>query len=450
MKTNFNDCAKRFNKKSKEVIFHKKINISTKLSNYNTYISSSLPKTNKTLKKYINDKLNIMKKKSNYNLYQEQNPKSISKIKTILIYKNEDNFLNTKNNQKPKNILLKQRNINSQIYSKKSISKSKFNYVNTLNKSTDNNKSFTCLLRRKQSKKQLKLINSVSTSAGMSSSSNKIDENGRFTFHDYHINNNNCINTLDTNNNIIYDKKSSKRCFYEESNYCKPKINNFNYETGSDDNLNENIIFLKNDNNSSLTFGNSFTYSNSQRSKSTKKDKNVDNINNQLSLYNNNNNNYLTKLKEENETLKKELKESNDQISFLKYKIKKLKEDNSNNTSKNNSRNNSRNIIFPPNIWNKKFIKYELLQKNIFKNIKEFSLDNGMSERTKFKKEFIQKLNNTINDNNLYTDNRQKINVKRNLNLKKKIIKKSINGFSSFCLDKPCEKITECISNLKI
>ena len=443
MKSNFNDYTKRYSKKNKEVIFQRKINFSSKINNFNTYMSSSIPKTNKTLKKYINSKLNVMKKKSN-NLFQQQNSKSISNVKTILIYKNENNFFNSKKNLIPKDTLLKHKNINGQIYSKKSISKNKYNYVKNLNTSTDNSKSFTCLLKRKQSKKQLKLINSVSTSAGMSSASNKIDDNGRFTYQDYHTNNN-CINTAD-NTNITYDKKNSKRYFLEESNQCKHKINNFNYETGSDDNLNDNIIFLKNDNNSSLTFGNSFTYSNSQRSKSTKKNENVENINNQLTL-NNNNNNYLTKLKEENETLKKELKESNEQISFLKYRIQKLKEDNSN----ENSKNNSRNIIFPPNIWNKRFIKYELLQKkNNFKIIKEFSLDNGMSERTKFKKEFIQKLNHTINDNNLNSDNRKKINVKRNLNLKKKIIKKHENEFSSFFLDKPCEKITECITNLKL
>jgi hypothetical protein len=454
MKSNLNENPNRYKKNNKEIIFHKKAKISNKINNCNIYTSSSLPKMNKTLKKYINEKLNIKNKKFN-NIYQEQNPsRSNPKNKSLLIYKKENISLNQKVNPKSKDKNIKHKNIKEQVYSKKNISKNNFNYSHphphplphphNFNKNTENNKSFNCFLKRKQSKKQLKLINSVSTSAGMSSSSNKIEENGRLTNHDYHSNfkNNNSIDK----NNITYDKNINKRIFLEESNYCKHKINNFNYETGSDDNLNENIIFLKYDNNSSLTFGNSFTYSNSQRSKSTKKNENVDNISNKFPFRNNN---YLNKLKEENETLKKELKESNDQITFLKYKIKELKEDSY------NIKKSSRNIMFPTNIWNKKFFKYELLENRNSNSIKEFSLNSSTNAKIKFKKDFIEKLNHTINENNyncnLYKDNRKLINVKRNLNLKKKIIRNSEDDFSSFCLlDKPCEKITECISNLKI
>ena len=320
MKSNLNENPNKYKKNNKEIIFQKKAKISNKINNCNIYTSSSLPKINKTLKKYINEKLNIKNKKFN-NLYQEQNPsRSNPKNKSILIYKKENISLNQKINPKSKDKIIKHKNIKEQVYSKKNISKNNYNYAHphphphphNLNKNTENNKSFNCFLKRKQSKKQLKLINSVSTSAGMSSSSNKIEENGRLTNHDYHSNFNN-NNSIDKNN-ITYDKSINKRIFLEESNYCKHKINNFNYETGSDDNLNENIIFLKYDNNSSLTFGNSFTYSNSQRSKSTKKNENVDNISNKFPFRNNN---YVNKLKEENETLKKELKESNDQIKFL-------------------------------------------------------------------------------------------------------------------------------------
>ena len=103
-----------------------------------------------------------------------------------------------------------------------------------------------------------------------------------------------------------------------------------------EEDLNENKIVLKCENNSLLTFGNSVSYSNSQKSKSTKKYFNNDKKNNNdknIIIHNDNtknssftllnhcniNNNYLNKLKEENETMRKELKESNDQITFLMY-----------------------------------------------------------------------------------------------------------------------------------
>ena len=85
------------------------------------------------------------------------------------------------------------------------------------------------------------------------------------------------------------------------------------------------------------------------------------------------------------------------------------------------------------------------------KNIKEFSLDLNINDKAKFKKDFFDKITNkTLNESNIY-DNRKVINVKKNLNLKKKMHKKIREEYNSFCLlDKPCEKITECISNLKI
>lgn len=432
MKTKLNDYSKKYKKNNKETISHKKTNNINKITNFNIYISSSLPKVNKTLKKYINEKLNVKKNKYN-NLYQEQNPhKSNSKNSTLLIYNRENMSLNQYKIQKSKDKNTKQNSINEQIYSKKKFINLKYNYIHKSNYSTENNKTINFLLKRKQSKKQLKIINSVSTSTRMSSSSNKVEENGKFLCHNYYNNN------KKDKSNITYDRNNNKNSFLDESNYCKHKINNFNYETGSDDNLNENIIFLKNDNSSSLTFRNSFTYSNSQRSKSTKKSEINDKVNNNLTFYYKNN--YVNKLKEENETLKKELKESNDQITLLKYKIKELKEV--------NSKIHSRNKKFAANIWSKKLIKYELIEN---KSIKEFSLDNEAKEKIKCKKEFIETLNHTINENNFSKDNKKYINVKRNLNLKKKIKRDSNNDFSSICLlDKPCENISECISNLKL
>ena len=63
MKTNLNDHQNKHTKTIKEVSISKKGIISNQISQYNRYLSSSLPKENKTLKKYINDRLNSINKK---------------------------------------------------------------------------------------------------------------------------------------------------------------------------------------------------------------------------------------------------------------------------------------------------------------------------------------------------------------------------------------------------
>ena len=100
------------------------------------------------------------------------------------------------------------------------------------------------------------------------------------------------------------------------------KSMNNNYEIdSSEDNIMDNRIYLKGgENGSPITFGNSFSYTNSKKSSSTRRIlKNYDSeemdIKNDESIY---------LLKSQNETLKKELKESNEQITFLKSEIEKL------------------------------------------------------------------------------------------------------------------------------
>lgn len=452
MKVGINDYRNKGNDNYNKFHFHRKDNMKSHNINYYLYISSSLPKSNKTVQKYINKKLNSINKNNN-NLEKEaftkqNNQKIFQKKKPITLYKRE-RYIN--NNQKLKQKFLKEKTINENI-NRTSISKddNKSNFIKILNNNNINNYfNYNISEKRNQYSKKSNIINSGSTSAGMSISSNKnkIEENSK-------ISNNIEYNSIGRSSNVIYDRnRVSHRFFLDEHNYCRPKINNSNYETGSDDNFNENIIFLKCDNYSSLTFGNSFSYSNSHRTKSTKRQNNIDeNKTNNLTFYcksNNKNKFYLNKLKEENEALKKELQQSNDQIILLKYQIKELKEV--------NLKKNSRNSMFPTNLWNKKNIKYEILENrnyNDIKNTKEFSLDLGNIEKTKFNKDFLNKINNTINESDLLGEKRKIINVKKNMNLKKKNHKKSQdipNDYSSFCfLDKPCEKITECISNLKI
>ena len=452
MKTNLNDHQNKHTKTIKEVSISKKGIISNQISQYNRYLSSSLPKENKTLKKYINDRLNsINKKKINLCkslIHQDPPPKSTEKYKSNLIYRRNNLNSNLKINQKSLDKSLKKNIIKERIYNKKSILTIKKNNTHN-NNSNDNYKSVNI-----KKSDNSKLINSISTSAGMSSSSNKIDENSKMNYYDYHKNNYNLLNNSIEKSNTVCDKyNNNNRFFLDESNYCRPKINNFNYETGSDDNINENIIFLKCDNYSSLTFGNSFSYSNSQRSKKNN-DENINNNNITFFFNNSNNNNknntYVNKLKEENEALKKELKESNDQISLLKYQIKELEEFNNH----TNFKKSTRNIMFPPNLWDKRHLKYELFDSNSFNkinNTKELSMSYRINEKMKINKDMLENINNTLNEENFYKNKKKLINVKKNINLKKKGIKKNNEEFYSlYVLDKPCEKITECISNLRI
>ena len=460
MKVNFNDNQNRTIKNSKRANCPNNNHILNKNMINELNISSSLPKTNKTLRKYINQKLTSIKNNKKIEILNNSlNPKIVYKKVNFSPKRN----ISKKPKEKKNN--LKQIKIYQKIYNKKNISKNEntnFNFNNTeynIYKENDKyiNSNIISAKRRKNSK-QSKIVSSGSTSAGLSISSNKIEENARYTYYEYNINDykSGCKSIIKNNNdndkNIAYETNNiNKRFILDESNCCKHRINNFNYETGSDDYLNENNILLKFDNNSSLTFGNSFSYSNSKRSKSTKRHNNNDeNINNNLTFFqqsNNKNNNYINKLKEENEALKKELRESNNEISLLKYRIKELKEV--------NLKKNSRNVIYPSNLWNKRLIKYEILENgnnfNDFKNLKEFSLDLNINDKAKIKKIFFDKIaNKTLNGSNFY-ENKKVINVKKNLNLKRKIHKKINEDYNSFCLlDKPCEKITECISKLKI
>ena len=83
----------------------------------------------------------------------------------------------------------------------------------------------------------------------------------------------------------------------------------------------ENKILLKKcENGSPITFGNSFSYTNSKKSSSTRRI--LKNNDNEDADMKNDENIYL--LKSQNETLKKELKETNEQITFLKGEIEKL------------------------------------------------------------------------------------------------------------------------------
>ena len=111
-----------------------------------------------------------------------------------------------------------------------------------MNNNFNKNKSLNTIIKRKENNKHSSnIINSISTSAGLSISSNKINESFIYNNsknnsqqHDKNINSNiaNDINNRNDNINLI-----------EERDYYNHKINNFNYEKESDDVFNENMLF---------------------------------------------------------------------------------------------------------------------------------------------------------------------------------------------------------------
>jgi hypothetical protein len=430
MKVNNNDDLTKSLKEIKRRNYNKKSSI-PKINNLK--ISSSSLKPNKTIQKYINERLNSIKKSKNN--YKENN--SIydaikSKIK-INVKPNKNKLIishKKKNNNKYIEVIKKKEKTDNFLIDKV---KDNSNVDNSLNK------SFNIIFKRKENSKESKLINSFSTSAGISFCSNENKKNMNYI--ENKINENNYYYNI---NKYNVDSFSNKKCIYnylndynikkflEESNCNQNNKKNINYENGNDDN--EYKIFFKFDDNSLLTFGNSFSYSNSQRNIL----KNDDKISNKrssckdfLSSYNINNNIYVNKLKEENETLKKELKESNHQINILINQIKELKE------CKNDKNRKLKNKICSPNIWNNKNLRF-----SFFENKKECNnIKIGLNEKKKFNKEILKDINNIINDKYYFKNGKKKILIKRKFLCEKN--SEIING-------KYIDNINECISKLQI
>ena len=478
MNVNNNDF---YSRSSRDIIKPNSRKYSKLSSPNNQRITSPIIKTNKTIQKYINEKLSsikIINNSKNDKLSRIQNKPKIS-------FKNHPNIIRNKFiiSSKPKQSqkkqiepLKKNKKFKEKKYqSNKSKSKSKDNPTNISNyKSIEHsNKSVNIFLSKKpiiKDSKESKCINSISTSSGLSFSSkenrkcfpfssreissnkNKKETNN---FNKYDNNNNSTNNTssFKKNNNNINNEEGKQTL--EDTNRYRHNINNFNYESGSDDNMSDNKIYLKCDNYSLLTFGNSFSYSNSQRSKSTQKNGNGNGNNEEFNYndknktinyckdliinYNSNikNNNYVNKLKEENETLKKELKESSEQISFLKYQIKELKQ--------NNKKYAKNKKVCSPNIWKNKNI-----QMSIFEKETKNELINKENDFIKFNKDSLKDLNKIIGEKN-YKNCKKKIIIKRKLNINGRENKKIKNKNNSVCaLERPGENIIQCISKLKI
>ena len=301
----------------------------------------SMFKTNKTLQRYIDQKLSSIKPIS-------QNKKNDFKYTNKSHFQTRNNSLNTKkNNNKNKsankrhsknesnntkdNKLNKGRNNKKKILSLKKEYKTNQNYssfnnmANLINKKNNINKKFKSPAQTKG-----KLIknfyqnynSSVSTGISLKNNTNEVYKS--------------CSNFLDNNSLTKYNNSDNEmenqdfeiiplmnKDFKVYSNWERnnKSINN-NYEIdSSEDNIMDNKIILKKcENGSPITFGNSFSYTNSKKSSSTRRV--LKNNDNEEADMKNDENIFL--LKSQNETLKKELKESNEQITFLKGEIEKL------------------------------------------------------------------------------------------------------------------------------
>ena len=480
MKVNHNDLVNKSTKEIKNLNIHKKSHVS---SPNNQRIISPILKANKTIQKYINTKLNS---KNKINNNSKKDDLANLQIKPKINFKHHPNLIKNKliasskqrYNQKKKEVSKNKKENKSKNKVKNSKTKDKITNYKCIE---NNNSSLNIFSNKKQNSKESKLINTISTSSGISVCSNENKKCLPFSHNEIRNNSNNSIyNNLQSENenkNNFYNNYNSddipsiqnnnninnvnwEKQFLQDTNRYKPNINNFNYESGSDDNCSDNKVYIKCENYSLLTFGNSFSYSNSQRSKSTQKNWNNEENNGDknktinfckdlmINYNNNKNNNYVNKLKEENETLKKELKESNEQINFLIYQIKELKQ----NKSFRDKKYRKNKKICSPNIWKNKNIKLSLMDKENknCKNDINYNCDYKESDKFIFNKDLLKDINKTICDKNCYKNCKKKIIIKRKL-YHNKDNKKIRNKNNSVCaLERPCKNISECISKLKI
>ena len=313
----------------------------------------SIYKSNKTLHKYINQKLNLLKSHPKPIKNKFQNNKSNINSRNTSLNINRTN--KTKNiNKNCKN------NISINIKNKNKNGRNSKQDISLLKKEYNSNKIFSSYnnLPNLISKKSNNNINNninINTNHNDNIIKSPLQTKGKLISNLYQnyssslstgisLSNNNdlfksCSNFLDNNSFIKYDNNNDSGKKLQDKEYfpfinSNLKINSNedrnnnttnNYEIdSSEDNMIDNKIFFKSGvDGSPITFGNSFSYTNSKRSSSKRRIlKNNDNEN-MDNIYNKDDDN-VSLLKSQNETLKKELKESNEQITYLKNEIEKL------------------------------------------------------------------------------------------------------------------------------
>ena len=376
MKANINDNLRKSCKDHSKHIPQKKHEMHKK---NNSTLPNQVLTSNRTIQKFINNKINdgISSKNifNNSKKISNNNNSKISKIKkkSISLINPQNICQNNSTSSKPFNMHQK---IKIKIKNNNPKNK-KINNSNSLNKEN------CSLITREKSSNKSDVIPTSSSTIGAISQEYKGEH-------------------------YIESEKVSPK---NNNNY----INNFNYESGSDEN---NVFYCKFNDYSSLTFGNSCSNSSSNNNKSSSKKYLADSVLNNLS-----------KLREENEALKKELKETNDQITKLKNKIEELQEEKENKKNIFESRLSCKNIGIRKYKERKKFFWSEINETN--EDIKTNNkLGINFNNNCIGKKKGIKKGNYSIRKREKITDDNKK--------------KNSINNCSHGDI------IKECISKLKI
>lgn len=399
MKSHINESVKWPNEPQKRIIIKRKNN-SLIINNPDLYFDKTICTRNA---KKINKSRRNSTKESKNGIKKALNPKIYLKTKLPSYKENNLQTINTRSTKIKNTQVTPPKKAKIKIIKKKDHQRQRNNSCdNIMNDNKINDKLI----------KETKIRNNFSISTGLSSSTGDKAKNFFDSEESRNINVNNYNYNADSHSNklesLIFDEKINN-------------INNFCYETISkeDSNENEDKIILKCDNYSMLTFGNSFSYSNSQKRKNGKKFLNNDNNksnnkNKDMDIDELNDNSYVNRLKLENETLKKELQESAQQISFLINQIKDLKDNTYLPTKKPRKKNIHRNISVKEN--KTKDLKDTKLKNIIFKKNKLNIIENNNNKK-------ISKSNSIIINNK-----KNKINNKAGIHKKIYNMKNSLNA----------------------
>ena len=390
MKSKIN--CKRKNVNSNKSINNKRhscLNIEPNTKISNNVINKEVPslfKMNKTIQKYINEKLSLLKE----TIQPHKTSKGFStNINNNLNTKKNLSFNKlSKNNSMKMNKKKKGRNEKHeyQLYNKEFMTNENNYKFNDFPKLLNNSK---IKVKKNDKKKIGENINKlIKNEPNISTTKGKLVKD---FYHNYSSSMSMSTGiSLNHNNEIIYNENKNKDNNTINSN------NNYEIDSTEDDNFHE-IIFKGINQGSPITFGNSFSYTNSKRSSnSNNKEKNKDTqeiIDKSVLL-----------LKNQNETLKKELKESNLQITFLKNEIKKLVE---------KKKINITNYKYNVNIKNKKLdIKPKIFHKNA-SYIDKYNYDiDGSNYNTDIRN------NNKMDYNNYYNNNFYKMKLLKKMKIK--------------------------------
>jgi len=393
MNSHINELTKLPNEPKKRIVIKRKNN-SLIINNPEIYFDKTIcPRNTQKLNK---SRRNSTKESKNIKngIKKGPNPKFYLNTKIPSYKENNLQTINTRSIKTKNNKVTPPKKAKIKIIKKKDNQRQRNNSCsNIINDNNINDKLI----------KEKKIINNFSISTGLSGSSGDraknffdSEESRNFNVNNYNYNADSHSNKLES---LLFDEKVNN-------------INNFCYETISkeDSNENEDKVILKCDNYSMLTFGNSFSYSNSQKRKTNRKflnndNKKSNNKQNDVDLDKLNDNSYVNKLKLENETLKKELEESAQQISFLMHQIKDLKDNTYLPTKKPRKKNIHRNIS---------------VKENKTKEIKETKLKNLLLKKHKLNNDETN-INKKITKSNSII-----INSKKNKNNNKTNIHKQI------------------------